>query len=165
MAAPVVGVAFRGLGRLAAGGLQFGRQKIQLTIKGIKKALRNIDGVQRVTDPTMEDTLFRWGIRVMDTASPMIPVDTGHLRNSWFVLTKRHRSMGPEAGNLGEFRSQLPTKQPMVIFGNTAPYAALQHAIHKTKSQWVTRAIRQHRNTLPELARTRYRSAFGRFRA
>lgn len=115
-----------------------------------EKVMKNLNKeVDKIRGKTLKG-LIRSSIivrRAMDTESPKIPVDTGNLRQSWFVTTSKGRVSkgqnpkfkGKNAGKMsGEHSSIVPNMQalavakggvdkPLIIMGFSANYAVFVH--------------------------------------
>jgi hypothetical protein len=121
-----------------------------------KRRLSGVDDIlhelKKATDDIEEITmagLIRAVIvvrRDMDKTSPLIPIDEGNLRASWFVSTSTSEK-APSFGDEGNFKGQDASSMkaqhssvenaaksaaraynyPVVIFGFTANYAAKVH--------------------------------------
>ena len=125
-------------------------KRTHFEIKGIKEVTDNINKVMKEKGIAMTTKGF---IRVaillrqaMDNEYPMIPVDTGNLRASWFTVIKGKGEVNtgsaplkrPKEVSVEDLQKQKnvvsffksvseSTKMPNMIFGFSANYAAAVH--------------------------------------
>jgi hypothetical protein len=120
-----------------------------MTVKGLDKVLKNLNKeIQGIEGRSMKG-LIRASVivrRSMDNTSPKIPVDTGNLRSSWFVVTSKGGTpgggggfKGAEAGEMVEQHERMKERAkhvikaasahvgPAVMLGFSASYAVYVH--------------------------------------
>lgn len=113
--------------------------------KGIEQVQRNLRAQLEKYKKVSISGLIKCAIlirRDMDNKPPLIPVDDGNLRNSWFVTagsrtpTQGGEFQGVDAGSMGAQHSKvlasaktraLSHKDPLVIIGFSAIYAGWVH--------------------------------------
>lgn len=115
-------------------------------LKGLKDVINNLNKiVAKVEDKTLKG-LIRAAIivrRDMDKTSPLIPVDWGNLRASWFIVTSEGEipygavasfrgPFGPKvatahSATLAEAATMRPVNGPFVVMGFGAYYARYVH--------------------------------------
>lgn len=117
-----------------------------MRLDGLDAVLRNLNGeITRIKGRSLKG-LIRGAIvvrRDMDKVSPTIPVDTGNLRSSYFVVTSKGATeegltatfKGEKAGamvtdhnvSINENKSMIRGKEPALVMGFSAFYAAFVH--------------------------------------
>lgn len=131
------------------------RKNISFSVEGVDKVMNNLNKEMNKIEGTVTKKGFaRVAMAVyqdMEGNYPKIPVRTGNLRASWFVSIKGHKgdisnvgtgfsktisgvSTGAKQGQASVVSSARSvvnsSKQPMMIFGFSAGYAA---AVHEMK--------------------------------
>jgi len=121
------------------------KASLQEVVKNLNKEIKGIEG--RSLKGMIEGVIDVR--RDMDKTSPMIPVDTGNLRQSWFVTTSKGATpqgkspnfKGENAGKMASEHSSVKTvaagrakaksrKGPVVAFGFSANYALKVHEMY-----------------------------------
>ena len=145
-----------------------GLKGMDIVLSNLAKEIKKIEG--RSTKGLIEAAII---IRKdMDFSAPMIPIDTGNLRASWFVTSGVKIEKGGQASFEGKEAGQLATDHasviseqksvavaipmPVVIMGFSANYATFVHEmvdanftgdqskIKRTKSGKVTQATKKY---------------------
>jgi len=115
----------------------------KVTIKGFEKVKRNLEKEIRAIKGRTLEGLIHAQITVYRDMEPMIPIDLGNLRSSYFAVTSKGIEngeaptfKGPKAGELkmdhtaliSEIKSAAVTSgKPLVIMGFSVNYAAFVH--------------------------------------
>jgi len=123
------------------------KTSLQEVMKKLNKEIKGIEGrsLKGMIEGVIEVR------RDMEKTSPLIPVDTGNLRQSWFVTTSKGTTMqdkspdfkGKNAGKMASEHSTVKTvvagrvqvksrKGPVVAFGFSANYALKVHEMYGT---------------------------------
>lgn len=95
--------------------------------------------------------------RSTETTPPLVPVQWGHLRNTWFTTTGYDTQSGKEVdgSSVATYRAEAKgSGMPMMIFGYTADYATFVHenlqAVNWNRpgsgAKWLESAIERNRN-------------------
>lgn len=115
-------------------------------IEGLETVLKNLNKeINKVENRTLSG-LIRGIIlvrRSMEHNPPVIPVDTGNLRSSWFVITSKGGTITPKPSFVGDEQAELDaawsrvvarempkatsSPYPAIVFGFTANYATAVH--------------------------------------
>ena len=111
-------------------------------MEGMEEVMSNLNKELREIEGKTTKGYIRASIHVRRQSEPKIPVDTGNLRSSWFVVSQRGENSktpsfsGKQASELHSDHSNVTSsakrevkkfKHPAVLFGFTANYAALVH--------------------------------------
>ena len=121
------------------------------SIKGLDQVVANLNAAIKQIEGTTLKGLLRGAIeirRAMDKISPLIPVDTGNMRNSFFVVTFKGdvdqgasptfvarpdiknlatRLTSEHSSTLAEAKSEISNRPVMVMLGFSAFYTACVH--------------------------------------
>jgi hypothetical protein len=120
-----------------------GKKKGPTGFMGLEKLMANLSKeIKGIKGRTMKGyievaILIR---RSVETSAPVVPVDWGNLRNSWFTTTGKAESSGsfkgPKSGELSTRHDTVKSKygteaekdsEPMMILGFSANYASFVH--------------------------------------
>jgi hypothetical protein len=126
-------------------------------LKGIEIVMKNLNKVVKDTKQKSFAGLIDCGIlirRETEKGSPITPLDTSNLTNSWFITTATKSLPGVSADKsvVAEAQALTKTKEyPTMIFGYTANYAAYVHEMHANVNwsrpgsgpYWLYKAIRK----------------------
>jgi hypothetical protein len=123
-------------------------------IAGAEKVLANLNAaVKKIEGKITMKGLIESAIIIRRNMEPMIPRDIGNLRASWFVVTAysdvsaggefKGKDAGKQTSLYNEARSNAKAvagkiKQPVVIMGFTANYAAVVHESENMHFQYAT---------------------------
>lgn len=120
-----------------------------LRLKGVEKVMKNLNReIKGIKNRSMKGLIESAILirRDMEVSPPLIPVDTGNLRASWFVTTG-YGNMAADSGNFkgkqagemsqdhsrviskasGQAKAVRQTNNPILIMGFSANYAAAVH--------------------------------------
>jgi len=118
-------------------------------LKGLEAVVRSLNKEIKAIEGRSLKGLIRAAIlirRSMDYNSPLIPVDLGNLRASFFTVTSRGETsdpgggfVGPKAGQMsadhaaaiGAMKGKISGQKPMVVLGFSANYAVFVHEMIK----------------------------------
>lgn len=107
--------------------------KARFNIKGLENISKNINKVISDTNEKSMGGMIRAAIfirRETEKTIPKTPVDSGNLRASWFVTTRKTTQQGSNADGavVATGKSLLQIKKiPAAMIGFTANYAAAVH--------------------------------------
>jgi hypothetical protein len=122
-------------------------RKPQFRLEGIEEVVRNMNKeVKKIKDRSFEgmiDAIIHLR-RDMEQTSPLIPIDEGNLRASWFVVTMKGKGVGQGGGSfkgdnaskvrsnhssvIAKYKAEASThREPFMIFGFSANYASIVH--------------------------------------
>jgi len=101
-------------------------QKGDFTLKGVEKVISRINKETRGLEDDSMKGLIEAAIairRAMDTKSPTIPVDTGNLRQSFFVTTARSTPRGGSPRFQGRDSGKMASQHSTVVSSHQAKAA------------------------------------------
>lgn len=128
-----------------------------MRLKGVENVMRNLNREIKAIKGRSMAGLIRAAIfirRDVDNTPPLIPVNTGNLRASWFITTG-HGDMGgagkfkgPRAAEMATDHAEVVTKasskasavrasnRPVLIMGFSANYATKVHESERPMGRW-----------------------------
>lgn len=118
------------------------------TIKGLDKVMRNLNKeIMKIKGATLKGMLRGAAIirKSMDNTPPLIPVDTGAMRSSWFIVTSNaaqvagkqtkfhnrpsleERMANDHSSAISSAMEMIRGKEPAIAFGFSAFYTDYVH--------------------------------------